>query len=1413
MIIAQITYPAPHTRPVASVEPAAQTVAVGISAVFSTKLLVAPDDEGVEWAWSLSAPEGSTATIRFLAEDGSLVGITPDLVGPYTLTAVASTDWKDSAPVSVQLIASSTMIGVRGRSAPDASFFFKVISNVWDRTEHREALAVYWSAMLQVVGEDLLRAYQTRMLRSPMTAQALQQRRWLATHPLFRIEDSVLFYGGTQKGVQAFTRSIPTNCYGHIVSRNEIRLTGADTRISVSGGTIRITSGPNSGTYAIRDISASKDGYVLARGVYFPSASSEVSAIGTGRSVYGSSIFTVTSGSVPLSGDLLFIFDGGNAGYHEVLSVDGSNVTIASAFQGSATGVRFQVYTGRSVVLRSNTTATRLICIPQSEADFTGLSGRGLSGTGTVLSIQTIRISRRHWHPSVVGRSLRIDTGVDAGTTYVVSKIGSDAGVCFLNTRIQGEVGASVKYTITDSLALQERLVGLNGAAYTLRSIRLNEEEPPPEAGGRGPHWELSVREDAPTGIEGGTWCVGGTIRAKVNLEDAGVSSGDIAVLRIVQRATGRYADVRGTVYGVRGKAAGFTLGTDGTDSLEPGVWDALAADFQVDGASVSESGSLVLEGAAAAIGAELASDGFTNRYIGSAITESTAIIVARAAYSVYATGIVRNTRMFVGESVSGIPTLVECIAAQRSDGDLLPDGTTASRASDSFELIEGRDYSIQGGWLSFTPAFTPEAPVSAELWAPSTFTHAVDLVENAYGRGVGLRYEWSGMEPQEYVSAVRALLFAWTMGPTLRNVTVVASVFLRAPVLSTEGILVRIRDDASPDRGEAVFEDVDKNGNGRGVYRTIYYPNAGSGVIPGTEGLAQNPSTGVAYREGDRVSAFVPLTNAVRVVDIGVDPSFNDVLGLGLHGVQLFHTWALVVDAAYATVGDVSNLLNVLQNMRPIQTRFVFVVRRHLIDTATTSDSLRAHATLGFTDSPGFSFEAPFGMDATNDSGVPLRFFDSGAYATRVFIQGDDLRILPGGVVRSARGGFESASTIPWGDSDVSVNGTHMVRVGDILMLTGISPRGVYEITSVLSDTDLEVAEVTDPFIETAPLSEIVNQSGLSFTILRRITSIVFEGELDFEAGSTSIGTPSALWSEGVAVGDFVCTEGTSYRIVEVLEDALVVSEAVSEDGAVYASIRRDGLLEEEFYQAEGVSHESGGDYVTFPTEIAGIVRLRRGDILRCTEGDLAGQEFQPLVVYGDRVYLHETLSSTGSGTFVFVRQSFSGGPVADARLSECWPEEETWVTLYAPLKDLGTGTIEITAAGELTADFDLEATPIPVGSYVMVDGADGGGFYTISSVSGYTAQLVSQPAAEVASVAASFVADTEDFSVLADEVTSASAFDFEASGIVRGDVFSYEGGVFSIIKVIGDTLTLVRTTGVSGTPLLTTGRVMRGI
>lgn len=162
-----------------------------------------PDALPLTYTWSfVSVPIGSVMRLegfRTLDSDGGLVSFSPDKVGNYEVQLVANNGAFDSDPVTTSINIRISLVPDATGIVPDGKWIWSYLRDVWTGVDGKESFETLWSALIQIVGAELLKLYETDYNKSIRDIQELFQRRWLSYQPELALEDSdVYFYLGNQ---------------------------------------------------------------------------------------------------------------------------------------------------------------------------------------------------------------------------------------------------------------------------------------------------------------------------------------------------------------------------------------------------------------------------------------------------------------------------------------------------------------------------------------------------------------------------------------------------------------------------------------------------------------------------------------------------------------------------------------------------------------------------------------------------------------------------------------------------------------------------------------------------------------------------------------------------------------------------------------------------------------------------------------------------------------------------------------------------------------------------------------------------------------------------------------------------------------------------------------------------------------
>jgi len=378
----------------------------------------------------------------------------------------------------------------------------------------------------------------------------------------------------------------------------------------------------------------------------------------------------------------------------------------------------------------------------------------------------------------------------------------------------------------------------------------------------------------------------------------------------------------------------------------------------------------------------------------------------------------------------------------------------------------------VAGNFLYFSSAFSPKNPAPEYLWAPTTLVDNFKYIEDNFGVLVGVTKEsldQYGATQVSFRSSVEALMYCWTMGPTLSSAKIGAHTLLDLPVTETSCQIIEIREDYTNNLGRVLTEDLSAEGNGTGIFRTYRYRKTAS-TYPNLDfdGLAINPNTSEVFQEGDILPEFTTLTNSVKIVDRISDP--ESLRGLspyyGKEALQKFHTWQAEIDLRAVDSRDMPLVSEFLMNIRPIYTKPKIVGVISFIDEVIVEVELFIDILLRFFDDPAFSRESTHKLDDLRN-----RAIDLGSFGSRTLFTGSDLTL---GEIRDGRQVVNSARFVQkfqyqeeeeWELSSINkyfAGGTkirafgQLVRQGDVLFILDGRNRGRYRVADTYENGDL---------------------------------------------------------------------------------------------------------------------------------------------------------------------------------------------------------------------------------------------------------------------------------------------------------------------------------------------------------------------
>lgn len=1140
-----------------------------------------PDGKPLSYQWRfVSVPIGSQVVgegFRTLDVDSntnspSLVSFSPDIVGEYVVGLVVSNGVFDSAEVT-NLVRIRAILVPHGRGViPDGKFIWSYIRDVWSQVDGKEWFETLWSALIQIVGSEMLKLYQVDFNKSIRNIQDRYQRRWLSYEPRLALTESDLsfFLGNHAVGMDASTINLGLEGQAIILSSSEVVVVVGARLQNVAGEsfTILYSRAPeNVGTFELTGLNTSRTGYRLSS----PSLNPSPDRVATGlKWVFdaGSTTWTLEGSTstplaetlsewAPLSDSLLPLFGASSGSLTDVLRGD----VIHYPSGPNAGFYRILEKSGSYVVVDK---------IPPSAGDPTqSYSSNVYRPVGFQLTQPAITLTNTLSVPYVAGQN---DLSTLAPGRVLV--VGGQAFKILRSAIDQNQAFPVVVVTVENS----ELLAGLRGLNW------------------RAPNTLLSSSQ---------------------NFEKDGVSTGDLLVLDIVHVETGASSEFRAQVVGVRDNALGFVL-TDGPvpagqiPEIPASAIAQLASDFGIDGVSIGQDGSITYAGTALAFYNSINSGVFKRKYWNTELTPTSELSV-NPLFQIKPKYIIRNRMIPVDSDLRSVPVLQDWIKQpvlserngklyqsvrgrefeiarrpialtenldfliddefvfvgqmtintgsdmlQVDDGDFVDRGMvqgdqfiidapltlagtyTIEKVISNTELKLTRsipayvlgqftiaDVSLRrkktGHFLRFVPGlFTAQNPAPDRLWAEVSFFDNNQSIEDNFGLLVGLKKDTleSVSKDINYRQAVSGLMYAFTKGSALDKVRLGAQILLGLPFAEHRGIIRSIEPDyrldinGVPTLGRLLIEDVDSSGRALGTLRIYTYPIDAASALAGVD---TNPATGKTYVVGDVVELFAPLSKGVEIIDYisnPLDASFSAISQL-----QKFHTVRLRANDNIFSLNELVLVSDFLKKITPSYVAYSLITASEFADTVSIRDLLTAGLGSGsssFVDNASLGLAATMMFDSKSPDGFPQILVEDGVLWVRRI--GSDLAMTDGSAtVSSASGGFLN----PKANEDFE---GPLTLPGDVLIVLDGVNQGKYDLSSVPGDSQITVASPPSLGFET--------ETGLRFAIARRVTGLMAAGTASVTSSNPSVvfdGVPQ-LRSKGVAPGDWLIMDDGSF-------------------------------------------------------------------------------------------------------------------------------------------------------------------------------------------------------------------------------------------------------------------------------------------
>lgn len=759
----------------------------------------------------------------------------------------------------------------------------------------------------------------------------------------------------------------------------------------------------------------------------------------------------------------------------------------------------------------------------------------------------------------------------------------------------------------------------------------------------------------------------------------------------------------------------------------------------------------------------------------------------------------------------------------------------------------------VPGTFIRFVDgSFSVTYPAPDRLWAEVTFLDNSQAIEDNFGLMVSFSeadLSSRNTSSTTYREAVLGLMYAWANGPKEHNIRLGVQILLGLPVADVRGRILAIKEDYTldptsglPSLGRILVEDLDQDGQSTGLIRIYFFPPLNPDEVAEFAGIETNPTTGIAYQEGDIVERFAALSKGVVVSDYINDPDWwKGAYSQGATSAELqkFHTWSLRASVNVINPDDLDLAAQFVKVFDPAWVDVVAKLVKPLTDDLEIEDDLTINGRELLVDDL-FPLESTARFDDNNGFGYPLNFVGAPPLMSRQLFAGWDL-VTPDGVgllanVTSARGGFINPLANPPHPAYAAVNtehGTPLVRPGDLLYLPLGSNAGWYEVDLVVSDTELRILQhTTYPF--PAPGIDGLQVGTEQHFFVYRVTGYeITKGSMDMFAGNdVAAGVKVCFFTEGVAVDDrLIVDHGPNlgvYRITEMIDpgvgvfpwnelrlDPTPTANATRPFRIVRPCLRTNPLLKDTDLDTTVGSNTvtlHGGQHLTRRM-------LRPFDELIIEDGTSAGT-YQILDVLSDSdLYIRPAAPTTFAGAAWTINRKGLPGKRAGMQLNRLmhWVLNDVLTfTMARPRAVVGalTGIADVTASGKVltSAGTNFQAGGAVAGQYVRVVG-DNPGVYQIDSVLGSAITLFADLQTSAAPATVDVLDDDPVFSIAGATVTYPGG-DLVANPIAAsGDIFEILDGASAGQYIIAE-VTAATTFDLTNAPVVVgfvTGRLLR--
>lgn len=1069
----------------------------------------------------------------------SVVSFSPDVVGEYVVSLKVFNGSYESVLTTKVLSVRAIMVPHGRGLVPDGKFIWSYIRDVWTQVEDREWFETLWSALIQIVGADLLNLYQIDYNKSIRDIQEQVQQRWLSFEPKLLLDQDELsfIFDDQQAGIDASTVRPGLNARAVVVSATEVIVSLGSVLPDCSGQTLGVLNAQNPvniGSYTIAGLNTARTGYKLVSAISSPASEKVLSATSIFFSLGSTSWVFQGDASSIIVGDAIVFASGPNAGIYTIVTKVGTALTVNKAppgFSDVTTSVNFKADIYRPVavtVTQPDEAAGRTFAVPYRSGtnDLSKLTpGRVVVVGGRAFTVSRVQVDKFQPTPvtfvttetsdvptDLVGLNWRaahtlssktqnfIELGVNPGDKLVFDLLlsGSEESIEIV-AQVIGVDRNSLAFVITDQLVtagvvakIPNQTLFTIAAAFDFRTLTQL-----PDGTISYTDFAKILHDDLSSGaFKAGHFNVSLTptdsiVSANVSFQ---IKPKHIIRNRLVPIAENtvsipmlqQFIKQPELSVNAAGKPVLRRNDQDFVLAQSP-VWLSENTDYLVDG-EVALHEKLTFRSGSTLVGSPTGDFLDRNVMAGDTFTiESPAQLAGDYTVKAVLGGTqLTLTRPIPIYSLSSLVTAKVKVTRKRS-----------------------------GRFIRFAPGrFTANSPAPDRLWAEVVFFDNSQTVEDNFGLLVGIKR--NDLEEftttVTYRQAVAGVMFALTSGSAVSKIELGIKILLGLPFAEHRGIIRSIESDfrrdsnGDPILGRLLIEDVDLNDDPRGTVRVYTYPIDTPSKLAGVD---VNPVTGVSYAIGDIVERLASLAKGVTITDYTTDPVTS---GVTADLLQQFHTFRVRMNDNVFQIEEFDLVSNFLRKITPSYVTYILTTMVEIAELETPLDklilSLNSTERSVLVDNASLGLPFALALDQkTFFSGVPIARVGDNFYWVRR--TGTDLVTAFGSAIAtSTSAGFLNPK------SGESFDGNLVVPGDKLLVITGLN-KGLYSISAVTDTT----ATASD-----APPNGFATATAQVFALLRPInTALLRSGSASVANGVATVTLGAGLRTDGVRPGDFI--------------------------------------------------------------------------------------------------------------------------------------------------------------------------------------------------------------------------------------------------------------------------------------------------